>query len=50
MTFLLAHGGPGGFALELGVVVLPLLILGWFAIWNRRRAAGEPEIEPDGGA
>ena len=50
MTVLLAHGGPGGLALELGAVALPLVILAWFAIWNRRReqqeeAADEPAAE-----
>lgn len=45
MTVLLAHGGPAG--LELGVVVLPMLILLGFAVWNRQRDADEPSGEPE---
>lgn len=43
MSGLLAHGGPGGFVLELGVVVVPLVLLAWFARWNRRHPHDEAE-------
>jgi len=55
VELLLAHGGGGGLAAEIGLVLLPLLLLWVFARWNRRqmaeksaRAAGDDDVSPLG--
>lgn len=47
MNPLLARGGTG-FALEIGVVVVPLALLTFFARWNRHQQASKSEQPPRG--
>lgn len=47
MRWVVAHGGPGGLALELGAVIVPVVLLLWFAVWNSRHPQQDEAVDED---
>lgn len=45
---LLAHGGAAGLALEIGLLVVPIVVFVILAVWSGRRNRAAEEAEPPG--